>query len=138
MGESALADNALSVSPPDEVYALAGTTSSEGFKLPTKFHGAWITIQAQGQDVFVIIRKGIAEPTVSATDVSAIASDEITADVNTGVHIPAGQERPFDLRHIKPGIPARSDGATERLWMAHLEAATGGFLRFWKSSGPKG
>lgn len=123
--------NALRVSPPESVFQRQTVTSSEGFKLPKSWEKSWLTIAAQTEDAWVIVRGATAEPTVvagSGARGTIDGSDEITVDENAGDHILAGTEKHFDLSLIRLG-------QNERIWVAHISAGTTGEVRFKKSSG---
>lgn len=132
---SATEAKAASIAPPAEVYARNGTTSGEVLKLPTKFRHQYLTVQAEGQDAYVFVKVAKTAPT--APDQSArstVSSDEPAAATAGCIHVPAGQERHFDLEELENDIKSKDD----RIWLGHDAAVAGGVVRFWKSSGPKG
>lgn len=129
---SADVNNAAAVTPPVDVYVRATVGTSESFLVPEVFHNNWITCQAQGEDVYLSFTVG-ASGTADETATSSVSSNEISPATNGVVHIPAGQERSFDL-----GLLKRSN-VNDRLWLNHISETGGnGHLRFWRSSGPKG
>lgn len=133
---SAKEAKAASVSPPGEVYARNGATAGEVFKLPKKFRRQYLTVQAEGQDAYAFVKVAKTAPAVPDQSARSTVdgSNEIAAAANGGVHVPAGQERHFDLEELEPEIKADGD----RIWLGHDAAVAGGVVRFWKSSGPKG
>lgn len=120
---------AASIAPPVEPYVRLATASSVAHKLPVAFRGTWITIQADGADLY--LRFGTATLTVDEANVSTITADEAAPAATGAITIPAGQERHYDLRRM-----IQSDRPDDhRIWMALKSASATGHVRWWKSSG---
>lgn len=133
---SATEAKAASISPPQEGFARIGVVAGEVFMLPAKWHRSYITVQAEGQDVYVFLRvaKATAVPTVPDQSArSTITSNAIDLVANFCAHIPAGTERHFNLDELDEQIKSKDD----RIWFGH-DCLVVGVVRGFKSSGPKG
>src|SRR5688572_3804267 len=110
---SAVEAAAASISPPAEVYARNGVVAGEVFKLPAKFRHCYLTVQAEGQDLYVFVKVSKSTVAPAVPDQSARSavdgSNEIAAAANGGVHVPAGQERHFNLEELEPELKSKDD-----------------------------
>ncbi len=130
---------ALSISPPQEVYRRTTSTGVDAFALPAKMHKSWINVTPFTQDCwvrFVVVRTADSDPSaVDSTTASSLTGDVIGPVTNAGYRLTAGLEKGFNLQEIIRGWgPIRSD---QQLWML-TKAAGSGSIEFYKSSGPKG
>lgn len=129
MGDSVRAAN--TVTAPREVYSLDASTSSANAELPKSFCDSFITIDAEGGDVWVRFesKKDVASPTVVTTGSST--GTPVAAVSNLGWRVPAGEERHFDLSTIPT-----EDVDDGTIMMAYRSAAGTPRFNFYKSSGP--
>lgn len=130
---------AAAVTPPTNPIVRGSSVTSEEIQLPKSYSENWLTVQAQGQDVFVrmaavLDSAALNAVTASATNVSAVdgAAPRYLPATNGTIHIPAGTSRDFDLAEFKIGHE-KADTVSIRL--AHISPAAGGFIRLIKSSG---
>ena len=129
MGDRITAE-AASVSPPtNAIYERKTVTTSEAFQLPAACKDSWVTVQAQDVDVWC--RFGAATATVTTTVTSTISSNVILAGTNAGWHVPAGNEKHFNLGEMS----LDRSSATALPWFAHISKSTAGRVRIVKSSG---
>lgn len=122
-------NKSASVTPPlsgKNTIVLGSGTSSRRIKIPESWKG-WITIQADGCEAWVSFGGSTITAAPSAT--STITSDELASN-GTGEcqHIPEDTSLPVNLDEIEKG-------PKDRIYLADIESATGGYLRIIRSSG---
>jgi hypothetical protein len=129
MGSSVYEVKAASVSSPVEVYVRTTVAASEVIELPDEFKHNWITLQADGEDVYVAF--GTATLTADDGALSALGPP-IAPAVNGVAHIPDGTSIRVDLTRLYNTEHA-SRGT---IFLAHISpVGAAGVLRFWRSSG---
>lgn len=113
---------ALSVTPPVQgknLWVLDTSTTSETMDIPGEWARAFITIQADGADVYLAF----------SANKDAVVDPQSTED--TCIKIPDGQHRSFDMAQL----PWTADDA-KKIFISLISSASGGFIRFHRSSGP--
>jgi hypothetical protein len=102
---------AADVSPPVEgsVFVVVTDTTSVAVSVAA-FKGDWITLQADGADVYIVFG-----------DSEVVAEALATSGDTRSARIPAGQDREFSL-----------EKNTSYTHMAYVSTETG-LLRYWKS-----
>lgn len=131
---SADVHNSTAITPPisgsDDLVVLGSSTTAAVFQIPQKHLRSVVTVAAEGADVYVAFTKD-STLTLSGSAVTTLSSNAISSHgTGEAVVIPAGQERNFDLSKL-PRL-----AGDEEWYLAHVEAASGGFLRYTRSSGP--
>jgi len=123
---------AAAVTPPGKVY-VRPTTNAVGGEVLTlsteDWDGAWISITAEVDDVFVKFATTAAGAVPNATSVSALAVPVAPATEGTWL-IPAGTTKEFLLRNF---VKLTGEG----IFLGHISNAAAGFVRFYRSSGPR-
>lgn len=109
---SKVALQAVDCAPGELSYQLATSATSQRILIPADMRNVFCAFQARTEDVF--IRFGGETVSVTITDVSTVASEVLTEDVNTPhLHVPAGQMRTARLEYGKfTHFAHRSAGAT--------------------------
>jgi len=128
MGDSPIVVKAIPIQAPIEVYVRATVAASESIRLPDEFKRNHVSVQADGEDVYV--RFGITAQTADDTAVSALGPP-IVAAVNGTAKVANGTTERFDLEKMFGSEHA--DGGD--IFMAHISPVGGQFMRFWRSSG---
>src|SRR3990167_6901643 len=107
-------NRAASESPPEAVYARTTVTSSANFALPKTFVGEFITLIAEGVDVYVRFGEdsGVAATTAGQSSPSSSVIQPLTAGAWL---IPAGEERHYDLANMT----ISTTSSTGLPWIAH-------------------
>lgn len=131
------AEKDAQLTPPCEgknLIVLASTGSSRKLKFPASWRKSVITIQAEGLDEWVTFGlSGVsAAPTTGLTTLTSEAPSAHAA--GTCYHIPAGQERSFDLSLIKTDNPGDTND-NHALRMALISTGTTGYIRIMRASG---
>lgn len=120
---------AAAVTPPvggSNVIVRASVTSAERIKIPAAWRRSWLTIEADGVDVYVTLGDGTVA--ADSTGTTTLTSEEVSAyDGGECSKIPSGSEKPFDLSQL---LPVDAD-----LYLSHVASATGGYVRITRSSG---
>lgn len=127
MAQMDITREAAEVRPPIEsgFHCRATVTSSERWAIPSAWRGHYVTFQAEGVAVFLLF--GGASVAASASAVSTLSTEVLTAVATASLLIPANGER-----HIY--VPTTGEAAAIT-HLAHIAAATTGFLRAYRSSG---
>lgn len=129
---SAILHNAARVKPPrleSDVVVLASATSSGRLRIPASWLGSYITVQAEGADVYVGFSTD-ASAAVDRTATTTVTSEVPNFPATLPQRIPNGSQADFDLSLLEP----LSAGQFWRL--VHISSATGGYIRIIRSSGP--
>lgn len=115
------------------LIVLASTAASRRLKFPASWRKSVITIQAQGLDQWVTF--GGTGVTAVPTAVTTLTSEAPSAHAS-GLcwHIPAGQERSFDLSLIKMDNGGNTND-NHALRMALISTDTTGYIRIQRASG---
>lgn len=130
-------EKAAAITPPysgKNTIVLASATSSARLKFPASWRRSIVTIQADGVDVYVCF----GDTTVTAVIAGATTlTSEAPSAHGTGecIKIPNGQEKHFDLALIDAKNPGNANDQ-HAIRLAHIESATGGYVRIYRSSGP--
>lgn len=113
-------------------YALATLTTAQRIELPAAWDNKFVDFSADTKDVW--IRFGDGGVVVSATAVSTVAAEVMAEGAGTPhLYIPAGVTKPVLIRL---GHAMTAAGEVTQTHLAHISAATGGFLRMTLSTGP--
>jgi hypothetical protein len=127
----------LCVTPPSEVYTRAVVATEEEFELPAEFIGQWITLQAQGEDVYFRIFLGTkgadsGQAIVIAAN-ATITSQVIAHHADGAAYLPKNDRIDVDLSQLPVFNPE-----LKAIKVLHISpaATSGAKLRFWRSSGP--
>jgi hypothetical protein len=128
---------AISVTPPAQGVVRATVTTSEEITIFDVWRTRWVTVQADGADVWVrlgAVLKAAASPAVTAARVTTSTGTPptIALAVNASMHIPSGLSRDFDLSQFK--LEA-SDAEKWEVRLAHISLATTGYIRIIPTSG---
>lgn len=125
----------LCVTPPSDAYTRAVVATEEEFELPAAFDNQWISMQAQGEDIYFRIFLGTKGAdsglAISISANASISSQVISAHADGAIHLPNGQRFDFDLSKLGP------PNLQQAYKILHISpaATAGAKLRFWKSSG---
>lgn len=103
------------------VLRLATSASSQRVNIPDAWKGRFVTFQAVGLPVQILF--GGAALSVTADQVSAVATEDATLNAASGYTIPEGQERPWRI----PDNASVTD-------FAFISTGTTGFLEAYPSS----
>jgi hypothetical protein len=129
-----LVHKAASISPPVQgknLWAVAGSTSSQAIKVPESWLRNLVTLEADGADFYISFSTD-SSAAVSETATSTIASGEFTAlGATVATKIADGSDKAFDLSQIPldRGVAGRS------LYLVVKASAAAGYLRIHRSSG---
>ena len=130
---SAIEIAATAVKAPGKVWVRNTTTApAEVLELDINdWNNAWITVQAETDDVYIRFGTTIATATPVAASTVSVIGPPVVPSVDGSLHIPAGTTREFYLRDfIKT--------SSEKIYLGHVSlAASPGYIRFYKSSGPR-
>ena len=125
------------LTPPCEgknLIVLASTAASRKLKFPASWRKSLVTIQAEGLDEWICFGgSGVAAaPTTGLTTLTTEAPSAHAA--GTCYHIPAGQERTFDMSLIKCDNPGNTND-NHAVRMALISTGTTGYIRVMRASG---
>ena len=128
---SAIEIAATAVKAPGKVWVRNAVAVAEILELDTNdWNNAWITVQAETDDVFVRFGTTAATATPDPATVSLVGPPATPA-TDGCLHVPAGSTREYYLRDF-----VRL--ASEKIFLGHISTAvTTGKIRFYKSSGPR-
>lgn len=120
---------AAAVTPPvpgSNIIVRASVASAERIKIPDAWRRGWVTIEADGVDVYFGF--GGSTVAVDSTGTTTLSSEEVSAyDGGECSKIPSGAEKAVDLSQIQPVI--------QDLYISHVESGTGGYFRMTLTSG---
>tara|TARA_B100000530_G_scaffold327972_1_gene268300 strand:+ start:548 stop:946 length:399 start_codon:yes stop_codon:yes gene_type:complete len=122
---------AAAVKAPGKVWVRSAVAVAEILELDINdWDDAWITVQAETDDIFIRFGTTAATATPDPTTVSA-AGPPATPATNGCLHVPAGSTREYYLRDF---VKLSGEG----IFLGHISTAvTTGKIRFYKSSGPR-
>lgn len=129
---SALEIAATAVKAPGAVWVRPTTNAVGGEVIqldPVTWNNNWITVQAEVDDVFIKFATSAAGAVPNSTNVSGVAAPMLPAAEGT-LHIPAGTTKEFYLRDF---VQLSGQG----IFLGHISNAAAGFIRFYRSSGPR-
>lgn len=128
---SSLVNAAASIKPPVsgvDTIIIASAASAARVAIPASWRNSYLTIHADGVDLGFAFTTSVSLA-VSLSAVTTITSNAV-ASHGTGEceKLESGLKAHYDLRQL------RDPGAGE-WYFAHIESATGGFIRLTRSSG---
>lgn len=122
---------AARVKPPKlatDIIVLASSTTHDAMEIPDSWYGSYITIQADGCDVYFGFSTS-ASAEVSPTATSTLTGDLPNTPATVSMKLVDGQEKDFDLSLLE-----RQAG--QKWYLIHEESAGSAYVRVIRSSGP--
>jgi hypothetical protein len=105
------------------VFYIATTNGNQRFNVPLKWRNRWWNVEAFTLDIYFGL--GASTLSLTAADVSTVASENITLLATTGLRIAAGTSKPFFV----PGDSAITDFCV-------ASTGTTGFVQIYPASNP--